>query len=72
MITQTGTKEVTFTINEEDLIESISLLTSLKDFCKEQTQEEEGKEETVRALTVAIETMQAFWCEKFGEDEKDE
>ena len=30
----------------------------------------EGKQETVKALAVAIETMQAFYCEHFCEEEK--
>lgn len=69
MKTETG---VQFNITNTDLIESISLLMELRDFCKEQEQEQDGKQETIKALTTAIETMQAFWCEEFGEDETDE
>ena len=60
---------VTITNTVEDIEESIALLTDMRDFCKEQR--EEGARETTKALTVAIETMQAFWCEHF-EDEDNE
>lgn len=57
---------VTFTINSTDIEKSIALLADMKDFCEEQN--EEGTKETCEALTVAIETMKAFWCEYFGEE----
>lgn len=66
--TETGAQ---FNITNTDLIESISLLMELKKFCEE-LKTVEGRQETIKALTTAIETMEAFWCEKFGEDEKDE
>ena len=58
---------VTITNTAEDIEESIALLTDMRDFCKERR--EEGTRETTKALTVAIETMQAFWCEHFGDEE---
>ena len=61
--------EVTICIEAEDLYKSIAVLEDMRDFCKEQTQESDGKPETIEALTVAIETMTAFWAEYFAEDE---
>lgn len=57
--------QVQINIDEETLIKSIALLEDMNDFCKGQS--EEGVSETVEALTCAIETMQAFRCEHFGE-----
>lgn len=61
---------VTITNSAEDIEKSIALLSDMRDFCKEQN--EEGTKETTEALTVAIETMQAFWCEHFGDEENEE
>lgn len=57
--------QVQINIDEETLIKSIALVKDMNDFCKGRS--EEGVSETVEALTCAIETMQAFWCEHFGE-----
>ena len=54
-------------IQADDLYRAIALLKDMKDFCQEQT--EDGVLETAKALTVAIETMTAFWAEHFAEDE---
>ncbi len=58
---------VTITINAGDLIASMALLKELKEFCEKQT--EDGVTDTVDALTTAIETMTAFYCEHFEEME---
>lgn len=65
MIKEVG-DNIEISVSNTDIEESIALLTSMKEFCKEQN--EEGVEETTKALTVAIETMQAFWCEHFCEE----
>lgn len=59
---------VKLTINSIELIKSIALLQNLKEFC-EKYQNEEGAAPTIEALTMAIEVMTAFYCEKFPEDE---
>jgi len=41
----------------------------MKDYCQT-LNDENGHRETCKALTTAIEVMQAFWCEKFGDGEK--
>lgn len=67
MIKQVG-NNVEITINSEELIRSIALLEEMKEFCEEH-QNEKGAAHTIEALTVAIEVMKAFYCEKFPEDE---
>ena len=57
--------QVQINIDEETLIKCIALVKDMNDFCKGRN--EEGVSETVKALTCAVETMQAFWCEHFGE-----
>lgn len=57
-------------ISEDDIVESIALLQDMLEFVK--TQKEKGHAETEKALTVAVEVMSAFWCEKFGEEENDD
>lgn len=59
--------QVQISIGEETLLRSIALLESMNDFCKGRN--EEGVNETVEALSCAIETMQAFWCEHFQDGE---
>ena len=61
----------TIDIYEEDLVESIALLSNMRDFCLKLTWTE-GHEETARALTVAIEAMGALWYEHFWEEETDD
>ncbi len=63
MITING-DEVRIDIDAEEFFRSMALLKSMRDFCKEQT--EDGVSDTVEALTVAIETMTAFSCEHFN------
>lgn len=70
MITKTETG-YDISITDNDLVESIGLLKELRKFFGE-LPKEEGRQETIKALTTAIETMTAFYCEKFGEDETDE
>lgn len=69
-MTDIDANKVTFTISEDDLVSAIALLTDLRDFCNEQ--HEERVTETTAALTTAIETMQAFYCERFGGDDEAE
>lgn len=57
--------EVKIQISEEKLIRSMALMKDLRDYCRERT--EEGTTETIEALTVAIETMIAFYAEHFEE-----
>lgn len=71
MVTEKN-ERVEFIIDSEDLIKSIALLEDMRDFCKEQEEISEGKKETTDALTVAVETMQAFWLEHFSEEEADD
>lgn len=71
-MTKTEGDTVTITIEEEDLLQSVALLESMRDFFNEQIKVTEGKEETTKALNVAIETMGAFWCEYFGEVDEDD
>lgn len=66
MIKRVGDK-VEITINSEELIKSIALLQDLKEFC-EKHQNEESAAPTIEAMTVAIEVMMAFYCEKFPEE----
>lgn len=66
MITING-EETTIEISDDDLVQAIALLKDLKEFCEGQQEVNEGKEETVKALNTAIETMSAFWIEHFGE-----
>ena len=61
---------VSISISEDDIVESISLLTDMLEFVK--TRHEAGHAETEKALNVAVEVMSAFWCEKFGEEENDD
>ena len=67
MIKQVGDK-VEFTIDSEELIRSIALLEEMKEFCGDH-KNEEGAAHTIEALTVAIEVMKAFYCEKFPEED---
>ena len=60
--------EVVIEIGEEELIEAIAELKDFKDYLDE---EYEGKEFT-KDVNVAIETMEAFWCEHFGGSEDGE
>lgn len=60
--------QVHISVDEETLLRSIALLESMNDFCKSRS--EEGVDETVEALSCAIETMQAFWCEHFQDGEE--
>ena len=55
--------EVEIQISEEKLIRSMALMKDLRDYCRERT--EEGTTETTEALSVAIETMIAFYAEHF-------
>lgn len=72
MVTQTEDK-VTFEIDEDDLEKSIALLEDMKDFCaSDEAKGMDGQKETVKALKTAVEVMQAFWCEKFGQADRDE
>ena len=52
--------QVNIVIDENKLVKAMALLQDMKDFCLEQ--HEEGVSETDNALTVAIETMSAFYC----------
>lgn len=61
--------QVHFDICSTDVEESIALLSDMKDYCQT-LNDENGHRETCKALTTAIEVMQAFWCEKFGDGEK--
>lgn len=65
--------KVIFDIDQDDLEMSIALLMDMKDFFSgDQAKAMEGQKETVKALETAIETMQVFWCEKFGQAYRDE
>ena len=70
MITMSGEK-VEFDFDSEEIIQSIAMLSDMRDFCLKQNEEMEGRSETAGALQIAIEVMQAFWCEKFGGKEND-
>ena len=65
MLIQDG-DTVRFEIAEEDILQSIALLKDLRKYCL--SLNEEGKEDMIKALLTATETMSAFWCEKFGEE----
>lgn len=70
MIREEGDQTI-ISIDEDDMIQAIALLTNMRDYCKTLVKEK-GQAETVEALTVAIETMGAFYCEHFGEEETDD
>ena len=61
-------EKVDISIGNQELIESMALLKDLQDFCLKQTLQDDGKQETAKALKVAIEAMTAFYCEHFSED----
>lgn len=63
--------QTVISVDEDDLVKSIALLTDMRDYCKTLVKER-GQADTVEALTVAIETMSAFYCEHFGEDERND
>lgn len=65
MLIQDG-DTVRFEIAEEDILQSIALLKDLREYCL--TVDGDGKDDTIKALLTATETMSAFWCEKFGEE----
>lgn len=67
---KTTDEHVDITINSEELVKAIAFLTDMSAFCSAQT--EESVKETVDALTVAIETMSAFWSEHFADLTDDE
>jgi len=60
--------KVEISIDEEELIKATATLKDFKDYLDDQT---EGKEFT-KDITIAIETMNAFWCEHFGGSEDGE
>ena len=67
-----GKDIVTISVDTTDVEKSIALLTDMLEFCQKQDIETEGKKETAAALTTAIETMKAFWCEHFSEEDQNE
>ena len=70
MIREEGDQTI-ISIGEDDLVKAIALLENMRDYCKTLVREQ-GQADTVEALTVAIEAMNALYCEHFGEDEKDD
>lgn len=62
--------QVNIRIDEQELIEAMALLTDLRDYTDQQ-HGLRGISETSKALTVALETMTAFFFEHFSEEDDD-
>ena len=59
---------VEITIEAQDIEMACGHLLKLKDYIVK----EHGENELTKDIDVAVETMEAFWCEHFGEDVEDE
>ena len=55
-------------IEENDLIEAVATVKDLLEYL-EDTEINETQQRLIRDLTTASETMEAFWCEHFGDTE---
>lgn len=65
-------ENVEITIDEEQLIKSIANLKDMLDFYQVNSDVKGERAVTlIENLVVAIETMEAFWCEHFAEGSND-
>ena len=64
-MTQITKDAVSITIEAEDLYPAIADMEALLEYLKMKNTQEEFQ----KSVITAIETMEAFWCEHFAEDD---
>lgn len=58
-------------VTHDELVDTIEVLKAFRQICSD-SPEEEGRQETIDALTMAIGICTAFLCDNFGEEEPHE